>query len=246
MKDIDIFMTDLFPYLEGEELKGSTLTLTIKDIRQEKMQSQKGKEESKYVLYFKENSKGFVLNKTNAKRLAVLYGKMTGSWADKKITLYTEEVKAFGETHNALRVAEAAPTNGNGEMNLDKLLVLLNKVERIQGFYEFPDDIKTRRSKVSDLPFPDDTDGWRNLFSDARDFALAQINEAVELGNISPDQLPIAHPLAQAAEDGKISPMSDEEHYDAGVEFDADQAPSPAAADDLENEFPEIYADQEE
>ncbi|KKK73438.1 hypothetical protein LCGC14_1816530, partial [marine sediment metagenome] len=30
MKDFDIFTTDLFPYLEGEELKGSTLTLTIR------------------------------------------------------------------------------------------------------------------------------------------------------------------------------------------------------------------------
>lgn len=112
MKDFDIFMTDLFPYLEGEELKDSILNLTIKDIRQEKMKSYKGKEESKYVLYFQETPKGFVLNKTNAKRIAILHGKMTGGWNGKRITLYTEEVKAFGETHNALRVAEAVPGDG--------------------------------------------------------------------------------------------------------------------------------------
>lgn len=227
MKDIDIFMTDLFPYLEGEELKGSTLTLTIKDIRQEKMQSQKGKEESKYVLYFKENRKGFVLNKTNAKRLAVLYGKMTGGWHGKQVTLYTEEVKAFGETHNALRVAEAAPNNGNDEMTPAKLLAHIEKDDRIKGFYNSPDAIMACRPKSSSAPAPDDTEGWRQLFVDARDYAFEQLD--------------------QAAGDGKISPMSDEEHYDAGVEFDADQALSPAmdeveasAADD-ETEIPAAF-----
>jgi len=192
MKDFDIFTTDLFPYLEGEELKGSTLTLTIRDIRQEKMQSHKGKEESKYVLYFRETSKGLVLNKTNAKRVAVLHGKKTGGWADKKITLYTEEVRAFGETHNALRVAVAIPSNGNGEMTLEKLLVNLNKVERIRGFYGPFSPIMDCRSKGAELPPPDDTEGWRQLFVDARDHAFEQLDKAVEDEKIPPDQIPMS------------------------------------------------------
>lgn len=105
MRDINIFETDMFPYLDGEELKGSTLVLTIKDIKPEKLKGHSGKEETKEVLYFAETRKGLVLNKTNAKRIAILYGKMTGAWAGKQITLYTEKVQAFGETHNALRVA---------------------------------------------------------------------------------------------------------------------------------------------
>jgi hypothetical protein len=179
VKDINIFMTDLFPYLEGEELKEDTLTLTIKDIRQEKMKSHKGKDENKYVLYFQESSKGFVLNKTNAKRIAVLYGKMTGGWVGKQITLYTEEVQAFGEFHNALRVAEAAPENGNGEMTLAKLLKNLDKVERIRGFYS-PSSIMACRSKGAEPPAPDDTDGWRQLFVDARDYAFGQLDQSDE------------------------------------------------------------------
>jgi hypothetical protein len=194
MKDFDIFTTDLFPYLEGEEIKDKTLTLTIKDVRQEKMQSHKGKEESKYVLYFRETSKGFVLNKTNAKRIAILHGKMTGGWADKQITLYTEEVKAFGETHNALRVALATPSNGNGngEMTLEKLLANLNKIERVRGFYGPSSPIMACRSAGAELPPADDMEGWRQLFVDARDHALGQLNRAIEDGKISPDQIPMS------------------------------------------------------
>ncbi|KKL49718.1 hypothetical protein LCGC14_2312700 [marine sediment metagenome] len=201
MKDFDIFTTDLFPYLEGEELKGSTLTLTIRDIRQEKMQSHKGKEESKYVLYFRETSKGLVLNKTNAKRVAVLHGKKTGGWADKKITLYTEEVRAFGETHNALRVAVAIPSNGNGEMTLEKLLVNLNKVERIRGFYGPFSPIMDCRSKGAELPPPDDTEGWRQLFVDARDHAFEQLDKAVEDEKIPPGQIPMSESEAVSSMD---------------------------------------------
>lgn len=184
MKDFNIFMTELFPYLEGEELKNLTLTLTIKDIRQEKMKSQGGREESKYVLYFSETPKGFVLNKTNAKRVAVLHGKMTGGWAGKQITLYTEEVRAFGETHNALRVAIAVNSdNSNGEMNLAKLLYNLNRVERIEGFYS-ETSIMDCRGKGAEPPASDDTDGWRVLFVDARDHAFSELDRAIEDGKI--------------------------------------------------------------
>ena len=214
MKDFDIFTTDLFPYLEGEEIKGTNLTLTIKDVRQEEMQSHKGKEESKYVLYFRETSKGFVLNKTNAKRIAVLHGKMTGGWVGKQITLYTEEVRAFGETHNALRVAVAIPSNGNGngKMSLEKLLINLNKVERIRGFYGPSSPIMACRSKGAILPPPDDTDGWRQLFVDARNHAFEKLDRAIEDGKISPDQIPMSEIEA-------VSSAMDEVEADKEVPF---------------------------
>ena len=212
MKDFDIFTTDLFPYLEGEEIKGTNLTLTIRDIRQEKMQSHKGKEESKYVLYFRETSKGLVLNKTNAKRIAVLHGKKTGGWADKKITLYTEEVRAFGETHNALRVAVAIPSNGNGEMTLEKLLVNLNKVERIRGFYGPFSPIVDCRSAGAELPPADDMEGWRQLFVDARDHAFEQLDKAVEDEKIPPDQIPMSESEA-------VSSAMDEVEGDKEIPF---------------------------
>lgn len=194
MKDFDIFATDLFPYLEGEEIKGANLTLTIRDIRREKMKSRKGQEENKWVLYFQETHKGFVVNKTNAKSIAVLHGKMTGGWVGKQIMLYTEKLEAFGETHNALRVALATPSNGNGngngngKMTLEKLLINLDKVERIRGFYNPSSSIMDCRSKGAELPPSDDTDGWRQLFVDARNHAFEQLDRAIEDGKIPPAQ----------------------------------------------------------
>ncbi len=212
MKDFDIFTTDLFPYLEGEELKGSNLTLTIRDIRQEKMKSRRGKEESKWVLYFQETHKGFVVNKTNAKSIAVLHGKMTGGWVGKQITLYTEKLEAFGETHNALRVAVAIPSNGNGEMTLEKLLANLNKVERIRGFYNPSSSIMDCRSRGAELPPPDDTEGWRRLFVDARDHAFEQLDRAVEDEKIPPDQIPMSESEA-------VSSAMDEVETDKEIPF---------------------------
>lgn len=218
MMDINIFDTEIFPYLEGEALVGSTLTLTIRDIKIEEMKSHKGKAETKYVLYFEENRKGFVLNKTNAKRCAVLHGATTGNWKGKQITLCTEQVQAFGETHNALRVIEnASPTNGG--MNLVKLLVLLRKVEvaGMATFYEFPDDILACRAKGAPLPATDDTDGWRVLFTDARDYAIDRINEAIERGDMSPDELSI--PPGELAENPDQISMPEAMAVD-GVDFD--------------------------
>lgn len=167
----------MFPYLEGEEIKDSTLTLTIQDIKSEEMKTHRGNKEIKEVLYFLETQKGFVLNKTNAKRIAVLYGAMTGDWQGKQITLYTEPVQAFGELHNALRVATNAitPDSQDDTMTLDKLFNNLNRVERIREFYSTPDNIMICRAEGTLAPEPDDLDGWRILFVDARDYALDHI-----------------------------------------------------------------------
>ena len=107
MMNVNIYDTELFPYLEGEALVGLTLKLTIRSLQMEEMSTHGGKKETKPVLYFNENKKGFVMNKTNAKIIAILYGPETGGWEGKQITLYTEQVRAFGETHNALRVMPA-------------------------------------------------------------------------------------------------------------------------------------------
>ncbi len=208
MKDINIFKTDMFPYLEGEEIKGTTLTLTIRNMRTEELKSHKGAKENKEVLYFSETSKGFVLNKTNAKRIAQMYGAMTGHWEGKQITLTTEEVQAFGEIHNALRVVPATlALNGNGNMTLEKLQGNLDKIPRIRGFYQSPEDILGCRSEGTAAPEPDDMKGWRQFFKDARDYAFAEQERAIEDGDMSPDQVPMPQEVAireAAADDDGI------------------------------------------
>jgi len=76
------------------------------------------------------------------------------------------------------------PTSQNGGMTLAKLLINLNKVERIRGFYNLS-SIMACRSKGAESPDAGDTEGWRQLFVDARDYALEQADRAVEDQKIS-------------------------------------------------------------
>ena len=88
------------------------------------------------------------------------------------------------------------PTSQNNKMTLEKLLANLNKVGRIRGFYGPSSPIMDCRSKGTELPSPDDTDGWRQLFVDARDHAFGQLDRAVEDGKIPPAQIPMSEPEA--------------------------------------------------
>ena len=83
-------------------------------------------------------------------------------------------------------------SNGDGEMTLEKLLANLNKVERIRGFYGPFSPIMDCRSEGAELPPPNDMEGWRQLFVDARDHAFEQLDRAVEDEKIPPDQIPMS------------------------------------------------------
>jgi hypothetical protein len=95
------------------------------------------------------------------------------------------------------RTHNSNPTNG--DMSLDKLLTLLRKVEvaGMATFYQKPEDILACRGKGATLPAPGDTAGWRELFADARNFAIDRINEAVEREDVSLDQLPTIQGFGQ-------------------------------------------------
>lgn len=104
---MNIYKSNLFKYIAGDSLVGKSVSMTIDRVVMEEIEGQGGKKEDKPVLYFAESKKGMVLNKTNAKRIGKLFGAETDDWKGKAIELYAESVKAFGETHNAVRVREA-------------------------------------------------------------------------------------------------------------------------------------------
>ena len=105
----NIYKTELFPHIVGDSLVGKTVTLTIKAFTQDDLSAGNGRTERKYLLMFEETPKTLILNKTNAKTIAKLYGGETGDWKGKRITLFSEQVRAFGANHNAIRVAPAVP-----------------------------------------------------------------------------------------------------------------------------------------
>jgi hypothetical protein len=67
------------------------------------------KQENKPVIYFNENKKGLVLNKTNATTITKLYGADTDDWTGKRITLLWKEVEYQGEMQPGIRVSLRAP-----------------------------------------------------------------------------------------------------------------------------------------
>jgi len=67
--------------------------------------------EHKPVAYFRGKKKGMVLNKTNCKVIAQLYGNNTADWIGKSVEICAVEVTAFGKTQPALRVKSRVPSS---------------------------------------------------------------------------------------------------------------------------------------
>lgn len=89
--------------------KYEDLTVTIESVINEMVQGAEGKKEECIVAKMKDN-KPMVLNATNCKTLAKLFGSPhIEDWKGKKIVLYVAKVKAFGEVHDALRIRPTLP-----------------------------------------------------------------------------------------------------------------------------------------
>ena len=94
--------------LEGKD----EAVVTIADVKLETMSTQDGAEAEKPVLYFTKGKKGMVMNKTNAKQIAELYGCDTDDWKGKSITLYPTTCSAFGKQVECIRIQKTKPSQG--------------------------------------------------------------------------------------------------------------------------------------
>jgi len=96
----------MFPskYLKAADFRGKDVTLTVKGVKGDNLQTTAGKE-FKYVVKFEETDKMLVLNKTNARAIAeCLKDKKAVNWTGKKITLYPTTCDAFGAIKDCIRV----------------------------------------------------------------------------------------------------------------------------------------------
>lgn len=102
-------LATIFPskYIKASDLQGHEPTVVIGDAKIEKLG-----DDQKLVLYFQGKEKGLVCNRTNADRIAHLYGSNTDEWIGKEITLYTEMVNFQGKVADAIRVK--APRKNGG------------------------------------------------------------------------------------------------------------------------------------
>lgn len=90
---------------------GKDLVVTIKTMAVEKVIGPDGKKEECMVMRFQEpNVKPMIVNSTNAKMIQKLYKTpYIEEWAGRKIQLFVDNVKAFGEIVEALRIRPYIP-----------------------------------------------------------------------------------------------------------------------------------------
>lgn len=106
-----------YKYLGAYSLQpGQEVTLTIKNVKKELITGTNGVKEECTIAYFKEplnnEMKPMVLNKTNCKIIEKLYKTpYIENWFGKRITIYVQNVKAFGDYVDALRVKQIIPAS---------------------------------------------------------------------------------------------------------------------------------------
>lgn len=109
-------------YLCAADLDGKEVTLTISAVTQEVLKRVDGTSDPQWIVDFEEmkqregvKKKRFVLNKTNALRIAAQYVNDHEDWIGKKITLYATTCPAFGEIVECLRVKEPLAKSRRGK-----------------------------------------------------------------------------------------------------------------------------------
>jgi hypothetical protein len=108
----------LYPgkYLKAADLRGKDVTVTISDIEpRHELQSTNGKKEKKPVVHMAGKEKLWIMNKTNAKTIAGIYGNEVTAWIGNRVILFPTTVQAGGQTHDCIRVRSNKPTKQERE-----------------------------------------------------------------------------------------------------------------------------------
>ena len=93
-------------YLKAADLDGSAVALTISHVEREEVGNEK---EQKPVLYFKDWTKGLVLNRTNAGAITAAYGDESEDWTGKPVEVFATTTQFRGTTVDCLRVRISSP-----------------------------------------------------------------------------------------------------------------------------------------
>ncbi len=97
-------------YIAAPELQGRDVALTIKGVSIDEMPlAGKSEKQKRPIVRFVETDKKLVLNKTNAKIVAKLFGPQTAEWVGKRVALYPTTTKFGPETVDCIRVRDKVP-----------------------------------------------------------------------------------------------------------------------------------------
>jgi hypothetical protein len=99
---------------------GDDMTVTITNVRKEEVTMMGGKKEDHTIVYLA-NQKPLILNVTNSKSIAKLYGAYIEDWEGKDITLYASTTKMGGEIVECLRIRPSVPKKHKPPIPEDRL-----------------------------------------------------------------------------------------------------------------------------
>ena len=130
---------------EGEELVAQISNVAIQEIR-----NQNGKTEKVPVANFF-NAPPMVLNITNTRTIASLYGDSYQGWEGKYIQIFATKVKAFGQEQMALRIRQTKPNVGEDTSEYEQQLRNCKNLKQLQDAYmKLPRHLKTTLAPVKD------------------------------------------------------------------------------------------------
>jgi len=126
----------------------SEITLRITKVVRENVIGTGGKIEECTVAYMK-NSKPMILNNTNCKVIAKIYGTpFIEDWKNKDVIIYKKVIKAFGEEVEALRIKEVKPLTPTLKEGTDDYK---NVIKALQGGNATIAQVKTKFTLTKEM-----------------------------------------------------------------------------------------------
>lgn len=145
---------------------GEDVTVTIDYVVREMITGTGGKKEECTVAHLKNGVKPFILNATNSKTIAKLYGNYIEDWADKKITLFASTAKLAGDTVECLRIRPKVAERKKQPITHQRLLSAIDQIiagaytiQKLKANFDLTDDqqkeLDERLIDLAQKTFPD-------------------------------------------------------------------------------------------
>lgn len=145
---------------------GEDVTVTIDFVVREMITGTGGKKEECTVAHLKNGVKPFILNATNSKTIAKLYGPYIEDWAGKKITLFASTAKLAGDTVECLRIRPKVAERKKQPITHQRLLSAIDQIiagaytiQKLKANFDLTDDqqkeLDERLLDLAQKTFPD-------------------------------------------------------------------------------------------
>jgi len=108
--------------------EGKDLTVTIRSVQREQVTGEGGKKEECTVAHI-DNNKPMILNVTNQKSIAKMYGPYIEDWAGQQITLCVSQTKLKGEVVECLRIRQSVMLTEKPGITAERLAKAVSSIK---------------------------------------------------------------------------------------------------------------------